>query len=74
VKRITRRTLEFTSCEVAQSTLAGIELMPRLKKGQLVGEEGAEDLTPAEQFDALTVSSPTQQSSLRHPLTFATDP
>jgi hypothetical protein len=35
------------------STLAGGELMPMLKKGQLVAEEGARGLTPAEQFYAL---------------------
>jgi hypothetical protein len=37
----------------AQYTLAGVELMPMLKKGQLTGDEGEEDLTPAEQFYAL---------------------
>jgi hypothetical protein len=30
--------------------LAGIELMHRLKKGQLVVEKAVEGLTPAEQF------------------------
>jgi putative transposase len=37
----------------AQDTLAGIELMQMIKKGQMVVEEGAEGLTPAEQFYAL---------------------
>jgi hypothetical protein len=33
--------------------LVGIELMHRLKKGQMVVEEGEESLTPAEHFYAL---------------------
>jgi putative transposase len=53
VKWITRAILRFKSVEAAQSTLAGVELMHMLKKGQLVVEEGAESLTPAEQFYAL---------------------
>ena len=53
VKRVTRPMLGFKSFDAAQGTLAGIELMHMLKKGQLVGEEGAEGLTPAEQFYAL---------------------
>jgi putative transposase len=54
VKRVTRPMLRFKSFEAAQGTLAGIELMHMLKKGQLVGEEEAEGLTPVEQFYALT--------------------
>ena len=46
VKRVSRPMLGVKSCDAAQSTLAGIELMHMLKKGQLVGEDGAEDLTP----------------------------
>lgn len=53
VKRVTRPMLGFKSFEAAQGTLAGIELMHMLKKGQLVGEEGAVGLTPVEQFYAL---------------------
>jgi putative transposase len=53
VKRLTRPMLGFKSFDAAQCTLAGIELMHMLRKGQLVGEEGAEGLTPAEQFYAL---------------------
>ena len=53
VKRVTRSMLGFKSFDAAQWTLAGIELMHMLKKGQLVGEDGAEALTPAEQFYAL---------------------
>jgi putative transposase len=53
VKRVTRPMLGFKSFEAAQGTLAGIELMHMLKKGQLVGEDGAEGLTPVEQFYAL---------------------
>jgi putative transposase len=53
VKRVTRPMLGFKSFDAAQATLTGIELMHMLKKGQLVGEEGVEGLTPAEQFYAL---------------------
>ena len=53
VKRVTRPMLGFKSFGTAQGTLAGIELMHMLKKGQLVGEDGTEGLTPAEQFYAL---------------------
>jgi putative transposase len=45
VKRVTRAMLGFKSFDAAQSTLAGIDLMHMLKKGQLVGEDGAEGLT-----------------------------
>jgi len=37
VKRITRPMLGFKACAAAQSTLTGIELMPRLRPGQLTG-------------------------------------
>jgi putative transposase len=53
VKRVTRPTLGFKSFAAAQETLAGIELMHMLKKGQMVVEEGKEGLTPAEQFYSL---------------------
>jgi putative transposase len=53
VKRVTRPMLGFKAFEAAQGTLAGIELMHMLKKGQMVGEAGAEGLTPAEQFYTL---------------------
>jgi putative transposase len=53
VKRVTRPMLGFKSFEAAQGTLAGIELMHMLKKGQFVGEDGAEGLTPVEQFYSL---------------------
>ena len=53
VKRVTRPMLGFKSFEAAQGTLAGIELMHMLTKGQQVEEEGAEGLTPVEQFYAL---------------------
>jgi transposase-like protein len=52
VKCIVRRMLGVKSCETAQRTLAGSELMYMLRKGQL--QEGAErGLTPAEQFHSL---------------------
>jgi transposase-like protein len=53
VKRLTRPMLGFKSFEAALCTLAGIELMHMLRKGQLAGEEEVESLTPAEQFYAL---------------------
>ena len=46
VKRVTRPMLGFKSLDAAQCTLAGIELMHMLRKGQI--EEGVEQgLTPA---------------------------
>jgi hypothetical protein len=45
--------LGFKSFEAAQCTLAGVELMHMLKKGQQMVEEGAEGPTPAAQFYAL---------------------
>jgi putative transposase len=45
--------LGFKSFDAAQCTLAGVELMHMLKKGQLARDEGEEGLTPAEQFYAL---------------------
>ena len=38
MKRVTRPMLGFKSFDAAQSTLAGIELMHMLRKGQLVVE------------------------------------
>ena len=52
MKRVTRPMLGFKSFDAAQCTLAGIELMQMLRKGQW--EEGAEQgLTPAAQSYAL---------------------
>ena len=49
VKRVTRPMLGFKAFDAAQHTLAGIELMHMLWKGQL--EAGAEQgRTPDEQF------------------------
>jgi putative transposase len=53
VKWLTRPMLGFKSFDAARCTLAGLEVMHMLRQGQLVGEEGAEGLTPAEQFYAL---------------------
>jgi putative transposase len=53
VKRVTRPMLGFKSFEAAQCTLAGVELMHMLKKGQQVADEGTKGLTPAAQFYAL---------------------
>ena len=53
VKRITRPMLGFKAFDAAQGTLAGVELMPMLKKQQMVLEPGEEGLSAAEQFDSL---------------------
>ena len=53
VKRITRPMLGFKAFDAAQSTLMGIELMPMIKKRQMVVEEGNEGLTAAEVFYSL---------------------
>jgi putative transposase len=53
VKRITRPMLGFKAFDAAQATLVGIELMPMIKKRQLVVEEGNEGRTVAELFYSL---------------------
>jgi transposase-like protein len=53
VKRITRPMLGFTSFAAAPCTLAGVELMPMLKKTQRVVADREEGLTAAEQFSSL---------------------
>ena len=52
VKRLTRPMLGFKSFWAAQNTLAGIELMHMIRKGQLE-KDGGEARTPAEQFYSL---------------------
>ena len=52
VKRMTRPMLGFKSLWAARCTLAGIEVMHALRKGQLVNTGGT-SLTPAEQFYSL---------------------
>ena len=52
VKRLTRPMLGFQSFWAAQHTLAGIELMHMIRKGQLQSD-GGEEQTPAEQFYSL---------------------
>jgi hypothetical protein len=47
VKRITRPMLGCKAFAAAHNTLVGIELLPMIKKRQLVVEEGEEDLTAA---------------------------
>ena len=47
VKRVTRAMLRFKSFDAAQSTLAGIELMQMIHKGQMAGGE-VEGLSTAE--------------------------
>jgi hypothetical protein len=58
--------LGFKSFEAPQGTLLGIKLMPMFKHGQMVVEQGAEGLPPAERFCPLAVSS-RDQHALRHP-------
>jgi len=53
VTRVTRPMLGFKSFDTAQDTLAGVELMHMIKKGQMGGKEGEERLTLAEQFYSL---------------------
>lgn len=53
MKRVTRPMLGFKSFAAAQATLVGIELMPMIKKKQLVVEEGDEGHTAAELFYSL---------------------
>ena len=74
VKRVVHPMRGFKSCETAQRTLAGIELLHMLTKRQLVTEEGEPCLTPAEQFYALAASSQAPQGSLYPPVKCATDP
>jgi transposase-like protein len=52
VKRRVRAMLGFKSFHAAQKTLAGIELIHMIKKGQMRSTRG-DDLSPAEQFYAL---------------------
>jgi putative transposase len=40
VKRVTRPMLGFNSFDTAQGTLAGVELIHMIKKGQMGGKEG----------------------------------
>ena len=52
VKRIARPTLGFKNFHAAQKTLAGIEVMAMIKKGQMKTTAG-DDRSPAELFYAL---------------------
>src|SRR5262245_47037630 len=52
VKRLTRPMLGFKSFWAARCTIAGIEVMHAIRKGQLLAQENAPQ-TPAEQFYAL---------------------
>lgn len=62
VKRPTRPMLGLKSSEAAQGILVGIELMHRLRNGQL--ECGSDQgLTPAAPFYSLAASSPAQLAS-----------
>jgi putative transposase len=52
IKRVTRPMLGFKAFWAAQRTLAGIEVMHMIKKGQLI-HDGEQACTPADQFYAL---------------------
>ena len=52
IKRITRPMMGFKNFHAAQNTLAGIELMAMIKKGQMKTTKG-DNLSPAELFYAL---------------------
>jgi len=52
VKRQVKPTLGFKSFWAACCTIAGIEVMPAIRKGQLRTSEDAPQ-TPAEQFNSL---------------------
>ncbi len=52
IKRVIRPMLGFKSFRAAHRTLAGIEVMHMIKKGQMVEGEGQEQ-TPPEQFYSL---------------------
>jgi transposase-like protein len=52
IKRLTRPMLGFQNFHVAQRTLAGIEVMAMIKKGQIKTSAG-DPTSPAERFYAL---------------------
>ena len=52
IKRLTRQMLGFKNFHAAQKTLAGIEVMAMIKKGQIKTKAG-DDRSPAELFYAL---------------------
>jgi putative transposase len=64
VKRVTRPMLGLKSCEAAQDTLVGIELMHMIKTRQLRVEAGDEGRPAAERFYSLAASSPHRQGQL----------
>jgi len=74
VKRVTRPMLGCKSFDAAQQTLAGVELMHRLKTGPLGVEAGVEGLPPAEQFSVLAASPPRRQGPLHPHSKFVTKP
>jgi len=56
IKRLTRPMLGFKNLSAAQRTLAGIEVMAMIKKGQMKTLAG-DRKTPAEMFYALATKS-----------------
>ena len=65
VKRVVRPLLGFKSMETALRTLAGIEVMHMIKKGQMVTQEGPQGQTPAQQFYSLAAEFRRPQASPR---------
>jgi hypothetical protein len=65
--------LGFKTHETAHRTIAGIELMHVLRKGQLEGG-AAQGRAPAARFYALAAFPPAHHGYLRHRSTFATHP
>jgi putative transposase len=64
IKRLTRPMLGFKNFPTAQRTLAGIEIMAMIRKGQLKRSLRNEK-TPAEQFYALAASCRQPKDSFR---------
>ena len=64
MQRVPRPRLGGKAFEAAQSTLTGIELMPRIKKRQLMVEEGDEGRTAAARFYSLAAACPHRQGHL----------
>lgn len=73
VKRKVRPMLGFKSFWSARCTIAGLEVMPAMRPGQLATLETAAQ-TPAEQFYALAVEITKSDNFARPPLKFATKP
>ena len=72
MKRLTRPMLGFKSFWAARCTIAGIEVMHAIRKGQLLTAAN-ESHTPAEQFYALAAQITESEDCARPHLNFATN-